>query len=96
MTTLTITFDQDVPAQELVRAAFDNEVRLLDAAIRRTQARIRAFEDRFKTVTADFLAQYEAGKIEESLETDEWIGEHRMLGRLTDSRDTLREAKLAD
>ena len=96
MTTLTITFDQDIGARELVKAAFDNEVRVLDAAIRRTKARIAAFEERFKTVTTDFMKRYEAGEIDESLETDEWIGEHRMLERLQVSRDALCEAHLAD
>lgn len=96
MTTLTITMEHDVGAKALVKAALDNEVRLLETAIRRTQSHISSFERQFKTATSAFLAKYESGSIEESLETDEWIGEHRMLERLQDSRDALREAHLAD
>ena len=71
MTTLTITMEHDVGAKALVRAALDNEVRLLETAIRRTKSRIRSFEERFKTGTADFLARYEAGDVQETLEADE-------------------------
>ena len=96
MTTLTITMEHDVGAKALVRAALDNEIRLLETAIRRTKSRIRSFEEQFRTGTADFLARYEAGDVQETLETDEWIGEYRMMERLQDSRNALREARLAD
>jgi hypothetical protein len=96
VTTLTITMEHDVGAKALVRAALDNEVRLLEAAIRRTKSRICSFEERFETGTADFLAKYEAGDVQETLEDDEWIGEYRTMERLQDSRNALREARLAD
>ena len=96
MTTLTITMQHDVGAKALVRAALDNEIRLLETAIRRTKPRIRSFEERFKTSTADFLARYEAGDVQETLEADEWIGEYRMMERLRNSMNALREARLAD
>jgi hypothetical protein len=95
VTTLTITMEHDVGAKALVRAALDNEVRLLETAIRRTKSRIRSFEERFKTGTADFLSRYETGDVQETLEADEWIGEYRMMERLQDSRNALREARLA-
>jgi len=80
----------------LVEAALQNEIRLLEAGIRRSQQRLQHFEAQHGLSTAEFIRRYENNKLKESLEFAEWIGEYRMLERLQEKADTLREISFAN
>ena len=80
----------------LVEAALQNELRLLEAGIRRTQQRLSAFETRYGLSTAEFLQRYEDDELQETLDLAEWVGEHRMLERLQSKATTLREIQFAN
>jgi len=80
----------------LVEAALANELRLLEAAIRRTEERLREFEAKYQLSTEEFIRRFERDEFEETLEFAEWIGEYRMLERLREKADTLREIQFAD
>jgi hypothetical protein len=79
-----------------VEAATQNALRFLAAGIRRTEQRLRAFEEQYGRATAEFLAQYENDQLKETLDFDEWIGEWRMLERLQDHAATLRGIEFAN
>jgi hypothetical protein len=79
----------------LVEAALQNELRLLEAGIRRTQQRLSAFETRYGLSTAEFLRRYENDELQETLDLAEWVGEYRMLERLQNKATTLREIQFA-
>ena len=94
MTTLTITSSGDSAVRPLLQSALDNERQVIQAGIRQTERRLRQFESQFGLPTVEFLRQYAADQLEESLEYDDWIGEHRLLSHLQNQLATLREVRI--
>ncbi len=70
-----------------------NELRLLEAGIRRTEQKLQGFETRYGLPSAEFVRRYEQDRLEETLEFAEWIGEYRLLERLREKADALRELR---
>ena len=58
MAALTLTTSRQRPLRALVEAALDNELRLLQAGIQRTERRLETFETRYSLSSQDFLRQY--------------------------------------
>jgi len=73
----------------LVEAALNNEIRLIEAGIHRTETKLKSFENKFHIKTNEFVAQYENDKIKETMDHMEWTGEFRMLERLIEKSKTL-------
>lgn len=96
MSELVLVSAQKRPLRPLVEAALTNEARLLEAGIRRTEQRLRDFEKERQMTTAEFVARYENDELPETLESTEWIGEHRLLIRLREKADVLRGIRFAD
>ncbi len=96
MTELTILSPRDYPIKSLIESALDNEVRLLEAGMRQTQHRLRQFEATYALATEAFIARYANNEIDETLETIEWLGEHRMALRIREKIDTLKELHFAN
>jgi len=96
MTELTLVSTREHPLKPLVEAALANELRLLEAGIRRTEQRLSEFEAQYKLSTDEFIRRFESDEIGETLEFAEWIGEYRLLKRLREKADTLREIKFAN
>jgi len=96
MSELVLVSAQKRPLRPLVEAALTNEARLLEAGIRRTEQRLRDFEKERQMTTAEFVARYENNELPETLESAEWIGEHRLLARLREKADVLRGVRFAD
>ena len=59
MAELTLISPSQRPIQPLVEGALRNELRLLEAGIRRSAQRLQEFEARHGLSTADFLQRYE-------------------------------------
>ena len=95
MTALTLTSPREHPLQPLIEAAIENEIRLLEAGIRRTEQRLQDFEAQYEMATEEFLRRYENDELQETLDLAEWVGEHRLLQRLREKADTLREIRFA-
>ncbi len=96
MTTLTLISTSPYALRPLVKAALENQSRLLQAGIRRTEARLRAFETEHGWPSAEFVRRYENDELPETLEFAEWIGEYRLLMRLREKITTLQEIRFAD
>ena len=96
MTALTLTSPRQRPLRPLVEAAIQNELRLLQAGIRRTEGRIQAFEARYALSSQEFLQRYEEDELPETLDYAEWIGEQHLLERLREKARTLEEIRFAD
>lgn len=90
MSILTLASDRDDPLESLIRSAVANELRLLEAGLRRTEARLRGFEQQYQLTTTEFAARYARNEIEEDLDTIEWLGEHRMAQSIEAQMDALR------
>ena len=96
MNKLTLISDHEREIKPLVSAALNNELRLLQAGIRRTEQHLRQFEERFALSTAEFIRRFENDEMEESLDYAEWIGEYRMLERLKEKADALKGIRFAN
>lgn len=96
MTELTLLSSGSQPLKPLVEAALQNELRLLEVGIRRSEERLRELESRYGLSTAEFIHRFENNQLDETLEFSEWIGEHRLLERLQEKADILREVQFAD
>lgn len=96
MTKLTLISTRDHPLQPLVEAALANELRSLEAGIQRTEQRLRELEHKYQMTTVEFVVRYENDELSETLEFAEWIGEYRLLVRLRDKAETMREIQFAD
>ncbi len=96
MATLTLVSPRNHPLQPLVESALAKELNSLEAAIQRTEQHLHDFEQKYHMNTGEFLARYENDELAETLEFDEWIGEHRLLVRLREKAETVREIHFAD
>ena len=96
MAELTLVSPSQRPLQPLVEGALQNELRLLEAGIRRSEQRLHEFETRYGLSTADFVQRYEHDHLEETLDLAEWIGEYRLRERLLEKADALRAIRFAD
>ena len=95
MTVLTLTSLRNDPLEPLIASAMATELRMLEASMRQTQERLRAFEQQYGLTTAEFVAQYARNEIEETLETIEWLGEYRMAMSIKDQIDGLKAIQFA-
>ncbi len=82
MAELTLVSTRQRPLRPLVEAALTNELRLLEAGIRRTKQRLCEFEVKYQLPTDEFIRRFEDDELSETLELAEWIGESRLLERL--------------
>ena len=93
---LTLIADGNYQVKPLVAAALERELRLLEIGIRQTEHRLHLFEEKYQRPTADFLAAYENDQYEETLDFIEWIGEYRLLKRLHEKTEALRNIHFAN
>jgi hypothetical protein len=96
MTYLTLVSKQSRPLRPLVEAALANELRLLQAAIRRTERQLQEFEATYQLATDEFVRRFENDEFEETLDFVDWIGEYRLLARLREKAETLQGLEFAN
>ncbi|MDL1964687.1 MAG: hypothetical protein LWW98_10240 [Deltaproteobacteria bacterium] len=95
MTELRLVSTRKHQVRPLVEAALANELRLMEVGIRRTEQRLLEFEQKYHLGTQRFIARYENDEMEETMDFDEWIGEFRLLARLREKADTLKDIRFA-
>lgn len=91
---VTITTTLAERAKPRLRAAIQNQVKLLEHGIDRTRARLTAFEKQFTMPSAEFLRRYQTGGIAETVETIEWRMEIEARHLLQDEYQILSEARI--
>jgi hypothetical protein len=94
MTVLMLASDRNDPLESLIESAMASELRLLDAGLRRTQARLAAFERQNHLTTAEFVDRYARNELQETLETIEWLGEYRMAQSIQQQIEALRAIRV--
>jgi len=70
MHALTLISTTQRPLKPMIEAALANELRLLKAAIRRSERRLLAFEASYGMPTGEFLRRFESDELQESLDLD--------------------------
>jgi hypothetical protein len=96
MAELTLVCNHKRQLKPLVEGALKNELRLLEAGMRRTEQSIRKFEEKFHLSTQEFISRYENDEMKETMDYAEWIGEYRLLQRLREKAETLRDIRFAN
>jgi hypothetical protein len=96
MSELTLLSSRRQSLKPLVQAALQNELRVLEAGIRRSQERLQEMETRYGFSTSDFIRRFENDELQETLEFAEWVGEYRLCARLQEKAQTLHEVQFAD
>ncbi len=95
MAQILVTSGQRTAVLPLIQAAFRAELGVIATGIRRTQARLRQFEQRHGFSTEQLLANEAANAVDDnSLEIIEWLGESRMLARLQAEYRELAEIEI--
>jgi nucleosome binding factor SPN SPT16 subunit len=94
MNALTITSDTQHQIKPLLETAIENEIRLLEAGLRKTMSNLKAFEDTYKMTTSEFLMKYENDEIEELADFENWVGESRLVDRINDKIKALRSIRI--
>lgn len=85
---------RDRELRPLVAAALENELRIIHAGIKRTAQRLKDFESKYELRSSEFFRRYENDELAESLDFAEWIGEIRMLERLKEKSETLKDIRI--
>lgn len=96
MTQVTVISSGSHPLKPLVESAIQNELRIVEAGIQRTEQRLRDFEGRYGMSTQDFLQRAETGELPETLDFAEWEGEWRLIERLREKAATLQTLHIAN
>lgn len=93
MSELTLVSERKREIRPIIETALKNEMQLIRAGLQRTEQNLKKFENKYKMNTEKFLFDYEADKLEETIDFMEWIGEFRMLERLTDKLETMKSIR---
>lgn len=93
MTDVRLVSKGERELKPLVEAALANELRLIEAGMQQARSAIGAFESRYRMATQEFLLRYENDEIEETMDFAEWIGEIRLVERLQEKAETLRDIR---
>lgn len=96
MVELTLIAPDEQAIKPLVESALINEQRLLEVGLRKTQQRLQKFEEQYGMSTNEFIFNYRNDRIQETLETLEWLGEYRMAQRIQAKIDTLKAIHFAN
>jgi hypothetical protein len=96
MTELKLTSKRSGSLQPLIEGAIAEALRSTETGIHRTVQRLQDFEKKYQLSTEVFLQRYENDEFQETLELDEWIGEFRLLQRLQEKVERLREIEFAN
>ena len=96
MTHIRLISNSEREIRPLVEAALTNESRLVQAGVQQTEQRLREFENKHDIMTQEFVSRYENDELEETLEFGEWIGEFRILLRLREKVEALKDIRFAD
>jgi hypothetical protein len=90
---ITITTETPETLMPIVQVAIQNELKTLRHGIGRTREQLASFEQRFGMSSEDFARRFNAGEIEETLDTIEWLMEIEALRLLENDYNALREAR---
>ncbi|MCK5525366.1 MAG: hypothetical protein KAI83_19735 [Thiomargarita sp.] len=93
MSELILVSDRRREIKPIIEAALKNEMRLIMAGVQKTEQNLKGFEEKYHKNTEKFISEYEEDKLEETIDFIEWIGEFRMLERLTDKLETMKSIK---
>ncbi len=94
MSQVTLISRGDVPIKPLVESALRSEMKMLEIGLKRTEERIRSFEERFGMTSDEFYRRLCDDELEETLDFVEWVGEYKTLALLREKYQALKEIEI--
>ena len=94
MTRIHIESDQKEAATILVRSSLAEQRKVLQAGLKRTRARLKAFEKEFGQSSQKFYRAYQMGKMGDEEKVMEWAGEWETYQALTKALELLKEPEV--
>ena len=92
---VTIKTESPAVLRPLLRAALQNETKMLAHGIKRTRERLATFEQQYRMSSEEFESRFEAGEIKEDLELIDWLMEIQALRSLDEQYQALKNARFA-
>ena len=96
MSQITLTSPDEPSLRGLVESALSEKARVLQVAIRQTQARLTAFEKEYELSTEEFVSAFTRNRLGHSDDFDDWYGEFKMLTRLQSRLTRLQRIEIVD
>ncbi len=94
MTRIHIDSDQKEAVTSLLKNSLAVQRKVLQAGLKRTRARLKAFEKEFGQPSQKFYRAYQAGKMGDEEKIMEWAGEWETYQELTKALELLEEAEV--
>jgi hypothetical protein len=94
MIRIHIESDQKEAVATLVDTSLAMQKKMLQAGLKRTKARLKAFEKEFGQSSRKFYRAYQAGKMGDEEKFMEWAGEWETYQHLTQAVTLLEEAEV--
>jgi hypothetical protein len=94
MTRIHIESDQKEAVTSLVKGSLETQRKVLQAGLKRTKARLKAFEKEFGQSSQKFYHAYQTGKLGDEEKIMEWAGEWETYQELKKALALLEEAEV--
>ena len=91
---ITIQTSNPKKLKALIRSVIENEIYDVEHGIKKTRAKLKAYEKQYDMSTTEFERRFTPDDLGETLDFIEWMGEIKTLRLLEEKRDTLKEATI--
>jgi hypothetical protein len=78
----------------LIKAALDNEQKIISIGIRKTRENLHKLENKYKMDSESFYRKYSSGEMGDDMEYLKWAGEVETLDKLQMNLKELSEAEV--
>jgi hypothetical protein len=82
--------------RQIIQSALQERLENIEAGIKRTEERLRHFENQYQLSTEEFITRFNNDELQHSFDFDEWIGESRMLAHLQDKKAAIEEVEFVN
>lgn len=94
MPKIIVGHDDTKELKTLVKAALENEIKIINIGLRKTQENLQKLEDKYKMDSDTFYRKYSDGEMGDDIEYIKWAGEVETLMRLHRNLKELSEAEV--
>lgn len=82
--------------KQIIESALSERLSSIDTGIKRTQERLKQFENRYQLSTKEFIEKFNNDELSHRFDFDEWIGEYRMLTHLQTQKIMIEEVEFVN
>jgi len=94
MSKIIIEKENTQELKTLVKGALENEIKIINIGIKKTQENLQKLEDKYKIDSETFYRKYSSGDMGDKTEYIKWAGEIETLKKLQRNLTELVEAEV--